>query len=396
MFIYNTLLMKKAIQILLLSVSLLLAACKERSPETNAYGDMKTIAINDTYSMKRYDAVESYRYVPLQDTKRLIGNIDRLIVSDDRIVVVDRDQAQAVFIFDHNGNIIAEIAATGRGPNEYIFIDHVAIDTDNDRLAILDRRSRRVLLYGLDGKFIKSQKIPFALCGMEYMENGDILCITDAYARLDDFFSGRDDGNNLVFFTDREFNVKNSTLPNTATKRKISFTAPFVSQGADGLMVIPTISGIIYGVSNRDIRPLYRIDMSELGNVPLTDDMTDEEIAELGKRAPFFNGDFIAGDSHLLISIAIPPDQTAVQYCYDKQTGIVCMLENDTRRGDAMLADMAFGNIKAVSGKEYVADIPAYVATMIYPEGIENAALKPVNDNSNPILVFYTLKTPER
>ena len=50
------------------------------------------------------DFIADYRYVPLGTTRQPVGNIDQLLVTDDRIIVVDKERAQTVFIFDLNGN----------------------------------------------------------------------------------------------------------------------------------------------------------------------------------------------------------------------------------------------------------------------------------------------------
>ena len=50
-----------------------------------------------------------------------VGNIDQLLVTDDRIIVVDKERAQTVFlIFDLNGNPCAEIYRLGRGPQRIL------------------------------------------------------------------------------------------------------------------------------------------------------------------------------------------------------------------------------------------------------------------------------------
>ena len=69
------------------------------------------------------DFIADYRYVPLGTTRQPVGNIDQLLVTDDRIIVVDKERAQTVFIFDLNGNPCAEIYRLGRGPQEYYHID---------------------------------------------------------------------------------------------------------------------------------------------------------------------------------------------------------------------------------------------------------------------------------
>ena len=230
------------------------------------------------------DFIADYRYVPLGTTRQPVGNIDQLLVTDDRIIVVDKERAQTVFIFDLNGNPCAEIYRPGRGPQEYNHIDHVTLTPgEKPQLAILDGRGNKVLFYDLEGRFVNSIPIPFRFTGMEYLNKDEILCFTDAYVRHEPFIKKREDANRLLFFTDNKFQIKASALTNRAKKRKISFTVPFVKWSGEELLVNPNMNDTIYRLDGHDLQPLYYVDKSALGSVLPTEDLTDEQIIELEK-----------------------------------------------------------------------------------------------------------------
>ena len=343
------------------------------------------------------DFIADYRYVPLGTTRQPVGNIDQLLVTDDRIIVVDKERAQTVFIFDLNGNPCAEIYRLGRGPQEYYHIDHVTLTPgEKPQLAILDGRGNKVLFYDLEGRFVNSIPIPFRFTGMEYLNKDEILCFTDAYVRHEPFIKKREDANRLLFFTDNKFQIEASALTNRAKKRKISFTVPFVKWSGEELLVNPNMNDTIYRLDGHDLQPLYYVDKSALGPVLPTENLTDEQILELGVKAPVFGGDFISGKNFLFVDVSMPPTKTIDRYCYSKTSRKLYFLKNTPRSGDRALAEMAFVGIMGSWKDQFIAHVPAYVVPMVYQrDGTDNPVLKNIGEDANPVLVFYTLKEPD-
>ncbi|HJF90760.1 MAG TPA: 6-bladed beta-propeller, partial [Alistipes onderdonkii] len=339
-----------------------------------------------------------YRYVPLGTTRQPVGNIDQLLVTDDRIIVVDKERAQTVFIFDLDGNPCAEIYRLGRGPQEYYHIDHVTLTPgEKPQLAILDGRGNKVLFYDLDGRFVNSTPISFRFTGMEYLDKNEILCFTDAYVRHDPSSKERKVADRLLFFTDNKFQIKACALTNRAVNRKIGFTEPIVKQSGDDLLINPKLNDTIYRLDGRSLKPLYYVDKSALGSVLPTEDLTDEQIIELDKKAPVFWGSFTPGEKFLFLEASTPPAEIIDIYCHSKTSGKIYLLKNNApRSGDAALADVAFCGVKSSWKDQFIAQIPAYVVPLVYQrDGTDNPVLKDIGEDANPVLIFYTLKEPD-
>lgn len=335
--------------------------------------------------------------MPLGTTRQPVGNIDQLLVTDDRIIVVDKERAQTVFIFDLNGNPCAEIYRLGRGPQEYYHIDHVTLTPgEKPQLAILDGRGNKVLFYDLDGRFVNSTPISFRFTGMEYLDKNEILCFTDAYVRHDPSSKERKVADRLLFFTDNKFQIKASALTNRAVNRKIGYTEPIVKQSDDDLLINPKLNDTIYRLDGRSLKPLYYVDKSALGPVLPTEDLTDEQVLKLGTEAPVFWGNFTPGEEFMFVDISIPPNMKNDRYCYSKTNGKLYFLKNTPRSGDRALAEMAFVGIMGSWKDQFIAHVPAYVVPMVYQrDGTDNPVLKDIGEDANPVLIFYTLKEPD-
>lgn len=383
--------------IILILLAGLCYACGSQQDTTQDTEGMTRLLLTKDTEATPADFTTDYRYVPLGTTRQPVGNIDQLLVTGDRIIVVDKERAQTVFIFDHDGNPCAEIYRLGRGPQEYYHIDHVTLTPgENPQLAVLDARGSKVLFYDLDGHYVNSTPIPFRFTGMEYLDKDEILCSTDAYIRHDPFFKQRKDADRLLFFTDNKFQIKASALTNRAVNRKIGYTEPIVKQNGDELLINPKLNDTIYRLDGRSLRPLYYVDLSELGSVLPTEDLTEEQVQKLGTETSVFWGDFTPGEKFMFVDISMPPNMKNDRYCYSKMSGKVYFLKNTPGSGDRALAEMAFIGIQHSWKDQFIAHIPAYVVPMVYQrDGTDNPILKGIGEDANPVLIFYTLKEPD-
>lgn len=89
--------------------------------------------------------VSDIQYIPLETTdENLIGNINQLLLTDDKIIVVDQKTA-SIFFFNHKGEYLYKIANKGVGPGQYTQIDGVAINHKKEEIYVLDRK--RLYIY---------------------------------------------------------------------------------------------------------------------------------------------------------------------------------------------------------------------------------------------------------
>lgn len=361
-----------------------------------------TITLSEKQSVTASQIIDSYYYIPLGITSRPIGTIDQLIVNNDNIIVVDKDMAKGVFIFDRKGTLQAEICAAGRGPKEYAELNHVSITHVDGHtvLAILDARVRKVLLYSLDGEFIESHILPFRIEGMEYLSNDNVLCFAADYASKDNFFDGRDDAGKLLYLTDSNFGIKASIMPDRTPNRDIAYTSPYVKCHGEHITIVPPLGDTIYTIKGQELFPEYRVDLSQLaGNRPATENMTDNQIIDAIERIPMLLPDGIVdGKDFIFLPVTSPHDKGVKTFIYDKNSSSTYMLENEGSKtsDEARLAKMAIMGIKAVCGNEYISYVPAYVIPMMYPDKTDNPLLpNSVDENSNPVIIFYTFKSSD-
>jgi hypothetical protein len=99
---------------------------------------------------------KSIKIIALETNKScLIGNISKMEVIDQNILIMDSSSANSLYVFDKDGRFIRKLGGVGQGPGEYVNIIDFTLDRDNKTVYILD--SRRIIIYEIaTGKYIKT------------------------------------------------------------------------------------------------------------------------------------------------------------------------------------------------------------------------------------------------
>ncbi|MDR2406810.1 MAG: 6-bladed beta-propeller [Bacteroidales bacterium] len=185
---------------------IILVSCKhERQEEVkNRTIDSKSI-IDSVFNLSKLGCFSNF--IPLEtNDNSIISGINKIYFVDNHIYILDRDGGKGVFIFDRNGKFIRQIGRTGGGSGEYASIDDFTIDKNNLTIYLLTNR-KNILLYNIDGKYIRSFNIDFYASKIEYNSSSnkiyfigddDNLIIADLNGKkIKDFFPNREFGEHV-------------------------------------------------------------------------------------------------------------------------------------------------------------------------------------------------------
>lgn len=87
---------------------------------------METIPITDfeTYNGKFSEFAEAVEMVPLEFTdESILGEIKKVVLSEDFIFVMERDNSAGIYTFDRSGKFLYRIGSRGQGPEECADVD---------------------------------------------------------------------------------------------------------------------------------------------------------------------------------------------------------------------------------------------------------------------------------
>ncbi len=177
--------MNNYLYILLLSMILFIKCSSDQS----THMEMTTLPVfkNTVEQIKAEDLITDIQYIPLETNSNcLIGHIDKIAISDDRLYILDKDSSKKLFVFDLDGNFIGSIGEPGKGPQEYIKLIDFSIDEKTKEIVLLDN-FRKILIFKFSGEFVKSKK----LSEKNFFQN--ICCHDGAYYLSTDNLVGNSD-----------------------------------------------------------------------------------------------------------------------------------------------------------------------------------------------------------
>lgn len=139
---------------------LLLISCKNESIRPQSDNQIKI----DPNKKELFFDIKQAQFsetIPLESTEHsLLGNIDKMLIKNNHMYILDKKIAEAIFVFDEKGKFIYKIDRSGQGPGEYSSLDDFTIDEKTGSLLILDADQRKIL-YFEGSTFTHEKKIPY-------------------------------------------------------------------------------------------------------------------------------------------------------------------------------------------------------------------------------------------
>ncbi len=146
-------------QLYIILVLILFIGCRNKSSEPK---DVKTIEVsskNTHDTSKLSDIITDCEFIPLETNNEcLIGQIDKIEISNDNILTLDSRNAKNILRFSINGKFLNKISSLGRGPEEYSQVNDICLDPYSDDVGILTENN--ILIFDPSGKFVRKLDIP--------------------------------------------------------------------------------------------------------------------------------------------------------------------------------------------------------------------------------------------
>ena len=384
----------------LIFAGLLLYSCGNNGT-SNSTGDlsrMDRVEIKDQRKISVDSIIEKIDYIKLGKTGDvLIGQVTDFLITPDHIIVEDRWQAKAVFIFDRAGNSQAVISRLGRGPQEYMDLSTIFLTPDQQTIGIVDNSMKKLLYFDLQGNFIKKQDLPFSCNGIEYLDDKTMLLASDGWADKSPALESYHNKNDLLFFTDTTLQIQSSAIVNPFDVTKFHYAPVFKKKFDDRIYVGKAFGDTIYQVTADVIFPRYWIDMTAIDGVAnFGKDMSTEKIAQTMNNAPHFPGNFYTETDDYVMFFLSDKQRKVCPILFNKSTKKSYNIDfnSQTALGSEVLSTALFSD-----KNQFISVIPAFHFLTYCPDvpGVElrNEIKEGLTDEDNPVLLFYTLKDPE-
>ena len=335
------------------------------------------------------DMVKSIDYIKL-DSSEPIGVIDKMIVTKDKIYILDCYTAQQIFVFDKTGNLLFRIKNKGRGPKEYLSVADMQVDTIRNEILVNDALARSYLYYSTDdGTFLRREK-GIANC---YLARIDSLSI-NLQIPGQDF---NDDENWAILVSDKDSVLYKGFTPTPLQDN--NFAVNSFTYDCDGkLLFTPVYSDTVYQfMSVSIVSPKYVIHQKKSIWNLYNQKIPPLEVDKLIKQNNYtrYAGKFLDGESYASFEIAHKWEEyiTPRPYFWDKRTDIVfawdtanvdedAIVHEIIRQPIAVYGDTFFGTCSPQIPEEYRKNLSPKIKSL----------LECSKESDNPIVVAYTLK----
>jgi len=154
--------MMNVVYCFILTVILFLGTYHINSPKSDINSKNFQIPIIDkekTFPMREYKPETDVFYVKLETNKEaLLGGAARIFyVSDTTILVANKNRGE-VFIFGIDGKMIKKFSV--KGGLGVRLISYVVYDESNKEIFILDTTSRKIVVYNMQGNYLRTLRFP--------------------------------------------------------------------------------------------------------------------------------------------------------------------------------------------------------------------------------------------
>ena len=244
------------------SGAILLSACHRNRPATGLTVLHPPLQTTE-HLLHLSDIADSLSYIKLAtDTSNLIGVIDKIIPLKDRILIVDKDITQTIYIFDKSGKFIRKINKKGRGPGEYLSLNDVAVDVSNKRLIVHDDMAQKISIFTYEGEFIEKIRLDFITTSIAYLGYNRLACYCDYINNPN--YSIRSKSPNLILF-DLQTRKTQSKLFFNSTINRLGITGLINNLSStysnDTVHLIMPLNDTVYSICNNKVQPEYYVDL---------------------------------------------------------------------------------------------------------------------------------------
>lgn len=180
---------KKILYILLVLISITCTSTKEEQKGTKT-GDVISIPITDmeTDNGMLSDYADEVIMIPLEFSDDcLLGEIDKVVMSDSCIFVMENENQKGIYVFDHTGKFLYRVGSHGEGPEEFVELSDFSLNEEEGVIYLYDNARKKILVFSYKGDYIKDIQMNYYAGNFEYREGlfylyrenpvyGDPLC----------------------------------------------------------------------------------------------------------------------------------------------------------------------------------------------------------------------------
>jgi hypothetical protein len=127
---------------------------------------------------------KSVKSVILESSENsILGSISSLQTHKDLIIILDKVVSKGIFVFDKSGKYLYKIGRNGPGPGEFIEVSDFTLDTQNEKIFVLDNQRQLINVFHLlTGDYVETLRLKGDNIRSFHLQFVDDYLYTDAYS----------------------------------------------------------------------------------------------------------------------------------------------------------------------------------------------------------------------
>lgn len=341
---------------------------------------------------------ESVSYISLEtDNDFLIGNIDKLLVTDSFIFVMDSKISRSVFCFDKSGRKVFKINKHGNGPGEYLFLSDISFNNLKKELILYCRVRKKLLYFNLEGLFIREESLQYNIWRMQSVEDKlAIFCDYIDEKKLKE--SGRNVNIALLRISDMKVTSKANYFSGPVNKEIVWTSNCQFSNINDTILGLkPDHCNVIYHITPKTIYPAFILDFDKF-NVDerywtklKKTNITLEEMDKYCNKLKLCESARYVENDYFIYFVFRQVGKVSYVF-YSKETNL---LQQFSKFNNDMDKVSVFRPI-AVSGDKFYSILESSDIFYLKKYSIESTMPKRILDNiqeyNNPVIIVFKLK----
>jgi hypothetical protein len=292
----------------LIVVCLLLLGCRRTTKQEQVSEEdliaqsglerIKIVDFDESSVLKYSEIFDNIRFVRLEtNDSSLIGRIDKIVATEDKIVILDASIAKMVFVFDKNGNFLNRVGTNGGGAEEYDSPDDIVYDKYNNELLIWCHNKKTIMRFNLDGAFIDNIKTNWWASAISVIDKNTYLLYLNNVNQKNSLL----DRCNILII-DGKGKILSAAFPSKDNDNLSPPARHVFSFYHDEVLFSPQYRRIIYKLNNDTIEGKYIIDFDKYNIQPLLlNDITFRELNKKMKNSEYvFNINSLETEKHVI------------------------------------------------------------------------------------------------
>ena len=339
----------------------------------------------------------STEYVVLEaKSESLIGEIQKVVVANDRLFVFDKEVLETIFVFNRNGEYLFSLETGLGAEGELLSIQDVAIDEENRLIYIADSEMRRLMIYDWNGKYIDARAVSTFIESIEVSKEGNGVVFRNII-----FAQGDEYNNHQIVIFDSNGEIVSQQLKLKEGQNEFAFLEsmhPLFSSN-DEVYFSSALSETVYKITTENAEPVFSLNLGSKSILPEA-----EQLTYTAQFAPLLtSGDYTVPVGHnyvlnkSLVSFlrARGNYETLVFDMASGSTGTYKKLNNDLDGMQLFLpVSYSGGYWVGVTPGELLSSVPKEDWEKRFPSQMNNklSALGADPDMLNPTLILFDVK----